>query len=207
MSTNVMTAERQFEAGHPRRLRWAFLGATGIHLILFLILPHPGFQPYQLAEQTITRLADAPPSIVIPPPPKEIPKQDVVTAIAPSDAPGAEETMPATALDPAAPPIASVSNSHRGFFDAFDQAPVVVKQVYPVYPEMARQAELEGVVLLKVAIDEFGQVKKVLVLQSVDGLDEAALDAIYQWEFKPAEQRGVPVPVWFAVPIRFSLRG
>jgi protein TonB len=207
MSTNAMTAERQFEAGHPRRLRWAFLGATGIHLMLFLILPHPGFQPYQLAEQTITRLVDAPLAIAIPAPPKEIPKQDVVTAMVPSDDPGAEETMPSTALDPTVPLIASVSNSRPPFFEAFDQPPVVVKRVYPVYPEMARQAELEGVVLLKVAIDEFGQVKEVLVLQSVDGLDEAALDAIYQWQFKPAEQRGVPVPVWFAVPIRFSLRG
>ncbi|MCK4511088.1 energy transducer TonB [bacterium] len=207
MSTNVMTAERQFEAGHLRRLRWAFLGATGIHLILFLILPHPGFQPYQLAEQTITRLVDAPLAIVIPPPPKEIPKQDVVTAMVPSDDPGAEETMPSTALDPTVPLVASVSNIRPRYFDAFDQPPVVVKRVYPVYPEMARQAELEGVVVLKVAIDEFGQVKEVLVLQSVDGLDEAAMDAIYQWQFKPAEQRGVPVPVWFAVPIRFSLRG
>ncbi len=207
MSTNVMTAERQFEAGHPRRLRWAFLGATGIHLMLFLILPHPGFQPYQLAEQTITRLVDAPSAFVIPPPPKEIPKQDVVTAMVPSDAPGAEETMPSTALDPTVPPIASVSNSHTGFFEAFDQPPVVIKRVHPVYPEMARQAELEGVVVLKVAIDESGQVREVLVLQSVEGLDEAALDAIYQWQFKPAEQRGVPVPVWFAIPIRFSLRG
>ena len=115
--------------------------------------------------------------------------------------------MPTTVLDPRNPPVQSVSGDSPGFFDAFDQPPVVIKQNNPVYPEMARQAGLEGVVLHKVGIDEFGQVKEVLVLESVDGLDEAALGAIYQWQFKPAEQRGVPVPVWFAVPVRFSLRG
>lgn len=207
MSTNVMTAERQFEAGHPHRLQLGFLVAIGIHAMLFLMLPHPHFQPYQLTEKTTTTLVDAPSAFVIPPPPREIPKEDVVTVVVPSDESGAEETMPTTVLDPRNPPVRSVSDDNPGFFDVFDQPPVVIKRVYPVYPEMARQAELEGVVLLKVGIDEFGQVRDVLVLESVHGLDEAALDAIYQWQFQPAKQRDVPVAVWYAVPIRFSLRG
>lgn len=76
-----------------------------------------------------------------------------------------------------------------------------------LYPDLARQAELEGVVVLKVGIDEFGHVKEALVLESVSGLDEAALDAICKWRFQPARQRDVPVPAWLVVPIRFSLRG
>ncbi len=207
MSINAMTAERRFEAGHLGRLRWGFLAAMAIHLMLFIILPHPHFQPYQLTEKTVTQLVDAPSAFVIPPPPAEIPKRDVVTAMVPSDDPGAEETIPTTALDPNVPLLASVSDGPPRFFDAFDQPPMVIKWVYPVYPEMARQAELEGVVVLKVAIDEFGQVREAVVLQSVDGLDEAALDVIYQWQFQPAMQRDVPVPVWYTVPIRFSLRG
>ncbi|MFH1689971.1 MAG: hypothetical protein ABIE42_07000 [Candidatus Eisenbacteria bacterium] len=91
-----MTAERRFEAGHLGRLRWGFLAAVGIHLMLFLILPHPHFQPYRLAEKAVTQLVDAPLAFVIPPPPKEIPKRDVVTAMVPSDEPGAEETIPSS---------------------------------------------------------------------------------------------------------------
>lgn len=207
MSTNVITAERQFEAGHLRRLQLGFLVAIGIHVMLFLTLPHPHFQPYQLHERTVTQLVSASPEFVIPPPPEEIPKRDVVTAMVPSTDPGAAETMASTALDPKNIPIAVVSEERSGFFDVFDQPPLVVKWVYPVYPEMARQAELEGVVLLKVGIDEFGQVREAHILDSVPGLDEAALEVIYQWEFRPAMQRDVPVPVWYTVPIRFSLRG
>ncbi len=207
MSTNAMTAERRFEAGHLRRLQLGFLAAVSIHVLLFLILPNPHFEPYRLHEKTTVQLVDAALEFVIPPPPEEIVKPDVVTAIEPSDAPGADETIPPTTFDPENVPVRVVTDTPTGFRDAFDQAPVVIARVYPVYPEMARQAELEGVVLLKVGIDELGRVREAIVLQSIDGLDEAALDAIYQWRFQPAMQRDVPVPVWYSVPIRFSLRG
>jgi len=207
MSSHSLTAEQRFEAGHPGRLWWGLLGAVIIHLALVLILPHPHFQPYQLAEQTMMRVVDAPSAIVIPPPPKEIPKHDVVTAIAPSTDADPNATIPSTVPDLRAPSVEPVAESHHPFFDVFDERPVVIKQVYPVYPELARQAELEGVVVLKVGIDEFGQVKEALVLESVRGLDEAALDAIYQWRFRPGKQSDVPVPVWIVVPFRFSLHG
>ncbi len=207
MSTNAMTAERQFEAGHLHRLQLGFLLAVSIHVMLLLMLPNPHFQPYQLTEKSVTTLVDAPLDFVIPLPPEEIPRREVATAMEPTDDPGAAETIPSNALDPAAIPIPVDSEHGSDYFDAYDRPPVVIKQVHPVYPEMARQAELEGLVVLKVAIDEFGQVQEALILESVPGLDEAALDAIYQWQFQPAMQRDVPVPVWYTVPIRFRLRG
>lgn len=207
MSAHSLTAEQRFEAGHSRRIWLGLLGATIIHLALILTLPQPHFRPYQLTNQTAIHVVDAPPAITIPPPPKEIPKPQVVTAIAPSDDAGAEETIPSTIPDLNAPFTPPVTDGRPPFFDAFDDAPVLLKRVHPVYPELARQAELEGVVVLKVGIDEFGTVKEALVLESVGGLDEAALDAIFQWQFQPARQRDVPVPVWIVVPIRFSLRG
>ncbi len=206
MSINAITAERQFEAGHLRRLQLGFLFAIGIHVLLFLVLPHPHFEPYRLAEKTVAKLVDAPLEFVIPPPPAEIPKKDIVTAIEPSNASDAEETIGETVFDPDAHAAVPVPVSTTGYADFFDRPPVLIERVDPVYPEMARQAELEGVVLLKVGIDEFGQVREALVLKSVPGLDEAALDAIYRWKFQPAMQRDVPVPVWYSVPIRFSLR-
>jgi protein TonB len=207
MSIHTLTAEERFEAGHSGRLWWGVLGALTIHVVLVLVLPQPHFQPYRLSEPSITPLVDAPSAIVVPPPPKELPKPEVVTAIAPSDEAGPDATMPVTVLDPYAPLSGPASDGRPPFFTVFDKAPVVVKQVYPAYPELARQAELEGTVVLKVGIDEFGRVEEARVLESVPGLDQAALDAIYQWEFEPAEQRDVPVPVWIVIPIRFSLRG
>lgn len=207
MSAHSLTAEKRFEAGHSRRLWLGLLGAVFVHLALALTLPNPHFQPYQLAEQAVIHVLDVPSAIVVPPPPKEIPKPDLVPAIAPSDNPEADETMPTTALDPRAPVSEEVAERRESFTIIFDEPPVVVRQVYPVYPELARQAELEGTVLLKVGVDESGRVREVLVLRSVSGLDKAAIDAVYQWEFLPATQRDVPVPVWITVPIRFSLRG
>ncbi len=207
MSTTAMTAERLFEAGHLRRLRLGFLIAVGIHLALFLVLPHPHFEPYRLREKAVIELVNVPSEFVIPPPPAEIPKKDVVTEIVPSSDPGAEETIGETVFDPADRVAVPVPTRPTGYVDFYDRPPVLVERVDPVYPEMARQAELEGVVLLKVGIDEHGRVREAVVLQSIDGLDEAALEAIYHWRFEPAMQRDIPVPVWYAVPIRFSLRG
>lgn len=207
MSAHSLTAEQRFEAGHSARLWWGLLGAAIIHLALIFTLPNPHFQPYRLAERTVMRVVDAPPAVVIPPPPKEIPKQEVVTAIAPSADADADATIPSTVPDLRAPYIERAPASRRPFVEVFDTAPVAIKLVHPVYPELARQAELEGVVVLKVGIDEFGQVREARVLESVSGLDQAALDAIYKWQFQPGKQRDVPVPVWIVVPIRFSLHG
>jgi len=207
MATHSLTAEQRFEAGHPSRLWLGLIGAIAIHVALILILPNPQFQPYQLAERNVIHVVDSPPAILIPPPPKELPKREIVTEIAPSAQADPGATIPSTVPDLEAPFVGPASGSRPDFFDAYDTRPIVVKRVYPVYPELARQAELEGVVVLKVGIDEFGHVKRALVIESVNGLDEAALEAIYKWRFEPARQRDVPVPAWLVVPIRFSLRG
>ena len=79
--------------------------------------------------------------------------------------------------------------------------------VKPVYPELAVQSELEGTVGLRIGVDEFGNVVEAQVVQSVPGLDAAAVDAVMQWKFKPAKQRDVAVPVRIFVPVRFTLTG
>ncbi|MCK4513107.1 energy transducer TonB, partial [bacterium] len=116
-------------------------------------------------------------------------------------------TIASTELDVEAPPELPPARTRAEFFLSYDEAPVVIKQVLPVYPDMARDAELEGVVRVLIGIDEFGNVVEAQVIGSVPGLDRAALDAVYQWKFKPAKQRDVAVPVRISVPIRFTLTG
>jgi TonB family protein len=75
----------------------------------------------------------------------------------------------------------------------------------PGYPEIARLAEVEGMVLLQVLVGKDGRVAQVRVVQSVPMLDDAAIAAARQAVFAPALQQGRPVAVWVEVPIQFRL--
>ena len=77
------------------------------------------------------------------------------------------------------------------------------------YPELARQAEAEGVVNLLVTIDESGRViaAKVQTSDAIESLEKAAIAAAMKWLFKPAKQRDKPVKVRIIIPFRFSLNG
>lgn len=75
------------------------------------------------------------------------------------------------------------------------------------YPELARQAGMEGLVVVKVVVEPDGSVSNPQVVRSAgDLLDGAAVEAVMKLEFKPGKQRGQPVRVSFAVPVRFRLR-
>lgn len=202
-----MTAEQALKNNYPKALRLAFVITVVIHLLVFIFGPEFKPAPYQLREKAQFEAVAVPDDFQVPPPPEEAQKPEVPTEIAPSDDASANETIASTELDVDAPPELPPAPTRSGFFAAYDEAPQVVKQVKPLYPDMARQAELEGVVLLLVGVDEFGNVIEATVLQSVPGLDQAAIDAVYKWKFRPAKQRDIPVPVRISIPIRFTLTG
>jgi TonB family protein len=83
--------------------------------------------------------------------------------------------------------------------------PNQLRKVAPVYPEEARAAGVEGVVILETAIDEQGRVSSVRVLRSIPLLDQAAVDAVRQWEYLPTLLNGVPVPVIMTTTVEFKL--
>lgn len=75
------------------------------------------------------------------------------------------------------------------------------------YPEIARKAGVEGLVIIRAAVDKNGNVIKTQVLKGIGaGCDEAAAAAVAKAKFKPGMQRGIPVKVWVALPIRFRLK-
>ena len=80
------------------------------------------------------------------------------------------------------------------------------KNVNPVYPEDARAAKVQGVVILEIQVDTDGRVTDATVLRSVNMLDDAALDAVLQWEFTPTLLNGRPVPVIMTVTVNFTLQ-
>jgi protein TonB len=84
--------------------------------------------------------------------------------------------------------------------------PTKIRHVPPVYPVMAQQARVEGIVIIEATIGTDGRVKEARVLRSKPLLDQAALDAVRQWQFTPTTLNGVPVPVIMTVTVNFTLR-
>jgi TonB family protein len=76
----------------------------------------------------------------------------------------------------------------------------------PVYTEAARKARVMGIVIVEAIIDEKGNVANARVLRGLPlGLDQAVLDAIRTWKFKPAALEGKPVKVYYTLTVNFQV--
>ena len=85
-------------------------------------------------------------------------------------------------------------------------APMKIRDVKPVYPPMALQAGVQGVVIVEVLIDSAGDVAEGRVLRSIPLLDQAALNAVKQWKFVPLTVDGVARPALMTVTVSFHPR-
>jgi TonB family protein len=86
------------------------------------------------------------------------------------------------------------------------RAPLRLVNVNPVYPDAAKAAGIEGIVVLDVVIGENGSVIEARVIRSIPELDQAAIDAVLQWQYEPTLLNGEPVEVEMNVTINFTLR-
>jgi TonB family protein len=84
--------------------------------------------------------------------------------------------------------------------------PKKLKDVPPVYPDVARQARVEGQITLDCVISGEGRITDVRILRGVPLLDQAAIDAVEQWVYAPTLVEGRPVPVAMIITISFTLR-
>ena len=82
---------------------------------------------------------------------------------------------------------------------------LLIKQVAPAYPPIARQARVQGAVLLSVIIGKEGNVKNISVVSGPAMLRQAALDAVSQWVYKPMLLNGQPAEVLTEVEVNFAL--
>ena len=83
--------------------------------------------------------------------------------------------------------------------------PKKLHHVPPVYPEIARQARVQGVVVLECTISPEGGVSEVKVLRGIPLLDAAAAEAVRQWVYEPTLLNGLAVPVTMQVTVTFKL--
>lgn len=84
--------------------------------------------------------------------------------------------------------------------------PTKILDVRPVYPPDALIAKIQGVVIIETTIDTAGRVRDARVLRSVPLLDQAALDAVQQWQFTPTIVDGVARSVIMTVTVNFTLQ-
>jgi len=84
------------------------------------------------------------------------------------------------------------------------EPPIKMNDVAPVYPAIAQNAGVTGSVIIEATIGADGRIIDARVLRSIPLLDQAALDAVRQWEYKPTLLNGVAVPVIMTVTINFK---
>jgi protein TonB len=83
--------------------------------------------------------------------------------------------------------------------------PQKVFSVAPVYPAIARTAGISGTVVLQAVIGVDGSITDLRVASGIPLLDQAALDAVRRWRYRPTLLNGVPVPIVMTVAVRFTL--
>ena len=85
------------------------------------------------------------------------------------------------------------------------QAPRLIRQVAPEYPPLARQARVQGDVILDSVIDTKGRVTQMRVVSGSSLLVQSAIQALEQWRYQPTLLNGQAVPVEMLVTLHFTL--
>lgn len=223
LDTLAFGAALRAEDNKPFKVAW--IAALVIHFALFLTV-FPDFGETVAVEEE--REAVVIKRYKPPEPPKEQPKKKVVkkkTARVPIPDPTPDEPEPIVERDveyieteemdradtdytvgepPSGPPVIDQGPMRVG---GEIQAPERIHYVNPEYPELARRARLQGVVIIEAVIDREGNVKDTQILRGLGlGLDEAARAAVEQWKYTPTFYNGRPVEVLLTVTVQFELQ-
>jgi protein TonB len=142
------------------------------------------------------------PSKIVPEHPGDTPQSGFETEGAVNGIPGGIPMKVESVTPPPPPPVERVPVRPGGQI----QPPRKLKDVAPIYPQIALSARREGTVIVEAIIGEDGRVQQARVLRSVQLLDEAALTAVRQWVFTPTRLNGEPVPVVMTVTVTFRLQ-
>jgi len=87
------------------------------------------------------------------------------------------------------------------------QSGLLIRKVNPAYPPLARQARIQGVVLLQAQISKDGNIENLQLISGHPMLAPAAIEAVKQWKYKPYLLNGEPVEVETQVQVNFTLAG
>jgi len=184
--------------------------------------PGGGFDATMVQQETVSIEEILQTHQVEQPPP---PPRAMIPILVPDESlPDEEELNLDAALDleeslimPSAPPPPPVKkeekqDDEKEIFVVVEEMPTVIggiEQLYKVieYPEIARQAGMEGMVIVEFIVMPDGTPNQPIVRRTAgEVLDRAAVEAVMKLRFTPGRQRGKPVMVRFSIPVRFRLK-
>ena len=84
------------------------------------------------------------------------------------------------------------------------QQGLLINKVNPLYPPLARQANIEGVVTLSAEIGKDGTIENLRLVSGHPLLANAAMDAVKQWRYKAATLNGTPIESTVQVNMNFQ---
>ena len=87
------------------------------------------------------------------------------------------------------------------------QQGLLVRRVQPNYPPLARQARIQGQVILQAQISKNGDIENLQLVSGHPMLAPSAIEAVKQWKYKPYLLNGEPVEVETTIQVNFSLAG
>jgi protein TonB len=87
------------------------------------------------------------------------------------------------------------------------QQALLISQPKPIYPALARQARIQGNVVLHAIIGKDGKVEQLEVISGHPLLVQAALQAVREWRYKPTLLNGEPVEVDTTITVTFTMGG
>jgi protein TonB len=111
-----------------------------------------------------------------------------------------------TRIEPCKPTAADSGPPSPGDYVYVEELPESIERQAPKYPYKAREAGVGGTVMVQALIGRDGEVARTAIVESIPLLDQAAVQAVEQWRFRPARSNGKPVAIWVAVPVKFTLR-
>ena len=106
---------------------------------------------------------------------------------------------------PTNPPVVAVRPPNPPTRVSVPDPGKVILHVQPVYPSIARQLGIEGVVVLHAVIDREGHITGLQVVSGPPQLQEAARAAVRQWRYRPYFLNGLPVEVETQIMVKFTL--
>lgn len=174
----------------------------------FLVLPKEFIvQPYQLKRSVETIMESLPPQLEKMAEPPKAAKPATVPVAAASASEIEAQTIETTTFAEGVLKSTSETDIPVVPFWKVEVKPQPVNIPTPAYPEMARNAGIEGQTVVEALVDVDGSVADARVLKSAgnQSLDASAVEAARRSRFTPAKQRDKAVRVWVSIPFRFTL--
>lgn len=199
------------------------LGAVGLTLLLFLVLPLMQTLSKPPSTDMIVQSVDTAKLDAPPPPPQEEPEEEPQQEEAPpelnEEAPPLDLSQLELALNPGisegwttgdfAVKLNTVVSSGENGVDALfsvadlDQTPRVIYQPGPMLTKELRK-KAPGTVYIIFVVDQQGRVENPMVQKASDPIfEKPALNAVKQWKFEPGKRNGKPVRFRMRVPFTF----